>query len=367
MLIRIGDNRCHMKYQTVFVGGTFDRLHRGHEAVLVAAFTHGEKVVIGLTSDEFVAKFKFSPTRISSTPRRWGHVLPFSVRKGQLSDWLIKHDYVARAMIVALEDPYEPAASAHYDALVVTADNKKRGEEINKRRQVKGFTQVVLIEVPIVPANDGMPISATRIRNGEIDANGRLVMPDALRPELQMPLGPVLPGAEIVSSLAKNKDRVIASVGDMTTKILLDAGCWPSLAVIDGKVGRKLYPDAQVQLREGIRPCEVQFTQVTSGPGYIAKSAIDLIKKWSSQQFQLRQRVRPWEVKAVNFVIEVDGEEDLLTLPVIVYSPIDSIVYYGQPPSAGQEGGLAEVMVTSRIKLQAQELLNKFNFTSDRI
>ena len=44
------------KFSLVAMGGTFDIIHQGHLTLLANAFEISNKVIIGLTSDEFVQK-----------------------------------------------------------------------------------------------------------------------------------------------------------------------------------------------------------------------------------------------------------------------------------------------------------------------
>ena len=44
------------KFSLIAMGGTFDIIHRGHLTLLENAFEISDKVIIGLTSDEFVQK-----------------------------------------------------------------------------------------------------------------------------------------------------------------------------------------------------------------------------------------------------------------------------------------------------------------------
>ncbi|MCX6792351.1 MAG: pantetheine-phosphate adenylyltransferase [Candidatus Gottesmanbacteria bacterium] len=315
-------------YHRVFVAGTFDGLHTGHNAILTAACNAGEEVTVGLTSDLFVKNFK---KNIS--------VAPFEDRKKSLEQWLSSHGFGDKALIIPIDDPYEPAASlTDLEVLVVTHDNKSRGEEINRIRKEKGLVPLGLLEIPLVPAQDQNPVSSTRVRGGEIDKTGRLIMPDNLRPELGKPMGQVLIGDAIGSSIEAHRNGVIVTVGDITTKTLLTAGVTPSLSIVDFLVERKPYPE----LDGRFAAMNIFRVRVTSGPGYIAKEAIGVIQKWASH---------PEE----KIVLAVSGEEDLLALPAIAYGPLGAVVYYGQPGK-----GLVEVVVTQEKQAEAKELLNKF-------
>ncbi len=325
-------------YHHVFVGGTFDGLHKGHEAILTAAFSQGEHVTVGLTSDEFVQKLKNSHGSIKS----------FEERKQALVAWLTQKGWVTQAVIIGINDKYEPAASdKELTALVVTAQNKNTGEEINDLRKKRGLAAFTLLEVLIVPAEDGQPISSTRVRSGEIDPTGKYVMPETLRSELQKPLGRMLTGQAISDTLSKLDGRTVITVGDVVTKTFLDAGVFPALAVIDLRVSRK--PDQQLAHLGANRP------HIPSGPGSISKEAIAAIGTWAESQ----QKSNKPEV------IVIDGEEDLLVLPVILAAPLESLVYYGQPPlrqgSEGQAAGVVEVEVTIEKKKEMTELLKKFS------
>jgi pantetheine-phosphate adenylyltransferase len=316
-------------YHRVFVAGTFDGLHTGHDAILKTACEAGEEVTVGLTSDLFVRNFK---KNIS--------VAPFEDRKKSLEQWLAGHGYGDRALIIAIDDPYEPAASlTDLEVLVVTPTNKSTGEEINRIRKEKGLIPLGLLVVPLVPAADEKPISSTRVRDGEIDKTGRLIMPDNLRPELTKPLGQVLIGDSIGSSIETHRNGVIITVGDITTKTLLTAGVTPSLSIVDFQVERKPYPELDGRFTS----LNIFRVNVPSGPGFIAKEAMSVIQKWS---------VHPEE----KIVLAVSGEEDLLALPAIAYGPLSSVVYYGQPGK-----GLVEIIVTQGKKEEAIALLDKFS------
>jgi len=152
-------------FKKVAVGGTFDKLHRGHKALLDRAFDVGEKVLIGLTTDRFVAEMG-KPHRTAS----------FAQRQKALMGFLSKRGLAGRAEIVPLNDAYGLTLSERaLEALVVSEETQKIGEKINKTRGAVGYCPLEIVVVSLVPAENHCPISTTSIRRGEIDRNGRLI------------------------------------------------------------------------------------------------------------------------------------------------------------------------------------------------
>ncbi len=153
------------KFRVVAVGGTFDEFHKGHKTLLEKAFEIGEKVLIGLCTDEFVKRMK-KPHVVAS----------YEKRLKELKNWLSKKGWLERAKIIPLNDPYGVTISEGcVEALVVSRETEPRAYEINQKRQEKGLKPLKIVVIEMVPAENHIPISTTRIRHGEIDREGHLI------------------------------------------------------------------------------------------------------------------------------------------------------------------------------------------------
>ena len=152
-----------MKYDAVATGGTFDHLHKGHVALLNKSFEISDHVVIGVTSDELAAREGKRPD------------LPYSQRVSQLEAYLLLNYPGKRFTITRLDDYFNPGiASPEIQAIVVSPETASRVSVANRIRAAKGVPPLSIVVVKYVLAEDGQRISSTRIRNGEIDSDGRV-------------------------------------------------------------------------------------------------------------------------------------------------------------------------------------------------
>ncbi len=151
-------------FPVVATGGTFDEIHAGHIALLSRAFQTGEKVIIGVTSDEFARK----------RGKRLNH--NFERRLENLKRMIRKEFGNVRYEIAKLNGDFGPAVTTgDVDALVASSETQAKGRLLNKMRAERGLKLLKIIEVDLVRAEDGSPISSTRIRAGEIDSRGRVL------------------------------------------------------------------------------------------------------------------------------------------------------------------------------------------------
>jgi cytidyltransferase-like protein len=153
------------KFEIVAVGGTFDMFHRGHRALLRKAFKIGNRVLIGLCSDEFLKKL-----------RKPHNIAPYAERLKGLKNFLKRKGVLKRAEILPLNDPYGVTLSMkELDAIVVSDETEARAREINEKRENFGLPPLHIIAVRMVLSEDHYPISSSRIWFEEIDREGNLL------------------------------------------------------------------------------------------------------------------------------------------------------------------------------------------------
>lgn len=159
-------------------------------------------------------------------------------------------------------------------------------------------------------------------------------LPDSLREQLKTPLGILLPEDTVTKENIQkhlSDDSYIITVGDRTTEKMIEYGLIPSLQIIDG-----------IEKREKRKPITLENTTeltVDNPPAEITVPSIDLIQEALTMKSPVR--------------ILVNGEEDLLVLPVCLYAPENAVVLYGQPNE-----GLVIVKITPEIKNKAQRTLD---------
>jgi len=165
-----------------------------------------------------------------------------------------------------------------------------------------------------------------------------LQLPDDLRDQLKNPLGNLIsdndPNKEnIIKKISA--ESIIISVGDRTTENMLQLGLKPQIQFIDGiekRNQRIVSTDDAVNTNLSCR----------NPPGEITEESIQVIQKAFSSELPVR--------------ITVDGEEDLLVLPVCIFAPENSVVMYGQPNE-----GLVIVHITPEIRAKVQKILDAMN------
>jgi len=153
------------KFQTVLVGGTFDEFHKGHRILIMKAFEVGDRVMIGLSSDQLAREL-----------RKNHDVASYEQRLRELRNFLKLGGVFDRAKVVPLDTPYGITLSTTIaEALVVSRETESVGITINKKRRASGLKPLELVVIDMVSAEDNIPISSTRIRHGEIDREGHVL------------------------------------------------------------------------------------------------------------------------------------------------------------------------------------------------
>jgi len=165
-----------------------------------------------------------------------------------------------------------------------------------------------------------------------------LKLPENLREQLKIPLGDLIKEENVNKENILNKissESIVMTVGDMTTENMINLGIIPEVQIVDGleKRDKRLVPtDDTVNTNLSCK----------NPPGEITEESTQVIQKAFSSKSPVR--------------IIINGEEDLLVLPVCILAPENSVVMYGQPNE-----GLVVVHITPEIRAKVQKILDVMN------
>lgn len=331
-----------MKYKHSAVGGTFDHLHEGHKYIIDFALEHAETVSIAIATTKLYEHKQFNKT-----------IEHFSYRKQALEDYLHSKKALSRVNFSELNDIYGSTLTDNsLDSIVVTAETEPNAVRINEERKKKGLAPLALLTCPLVKGDDNEIIRSTNIRGGIINRAGEsyaslfthdiLYLPKALRKELRKPLSnPILrendfKTAKAAANTLKNSPVLSIGVGDIVNKTLIEVGFTPDIQIIDFKTRRQdIQPDT----------VNIQEPRYQNEAGTLVRSTI----------IQLNTTIRKFMRNKVKQTLVIDGEEDLLTLPAILLSPLHTYIVYGQ-----FEQGIVIIEVTEDLKEKIRKIINQF-------
>lgn len=160
-----------------------------------------------------------------------------------------------------------------------------------------------------------------------------LILKKEGRKYLKKPLGKLYPSLEDVD-IKILQNNFIISIGDATTKNLLDAGIIPRIGIIDNRIERKISRHT------------IEYNAITlnadNPPGTITDELWDTI----GEAFEIA-------IKS-NVLITVNGEEDLAVIPSALISNENAIILYGQP------GEGIVIVKANEIKEKEKEIMDNF-------
>jgi len=343
-----------MNFNHVVCGGTFDHLHRGHKKLLKNCFIEGKKVTIGLASGALLRHKQYK-----------GSIQSYTLRKKQILDYALSQQ--KEVTVVRLTNIFGPTITDNsFEALFVTKDTAQGAKMINIKRKELGMKPLSVRIIPFVYDESHEKISSERIRQGVISRDGKsyyscllskeeFILPDSLKRELRHPMGRIfssfshLPQRYFFSLTTvctkktqkqNNQHSIHISIGDVITGELQKNGIFPSISVIDGKTQRKA-----LTIKELSKIKQLDCSYALNPKGAIQRHAVKEI-------YTLLAMGHSQATKQ----LYIDGEEDLLTLPFILFAPLGSYIWYGQ-----RGVGAVCVKVTEKQKEKVYNLLQKFD------
>ena len=332
-----------IKFNHIVLGGTFDHFHAGHKVLLKKAFELGKNVTIGISTEKLY-KDKFLFETIES----------YEIRKKSVEKFIKK--YLTNGRGVDIISLFEFRGGAdnikNIEAIIVSKSTYPNALIINQLREKNKLPLLRIVIADDVLADDGKLISSERIRAGEIDRTGQvysnffkktLVLSEAFKEKLRKPMGKIYKSVGAIFTLSAGRQEspkkpvMVITVGDIIAMELEKKGLVPDVKIIDYKT-RRVSLKGTVPFKKG--------QSLINQPGTINPQAAKAIKS----------AINKYLIEGKKQTIIINGEEDLLALPAILFAPLNSLVLHGH-----WQYGIIVVSITETIKTKALNLLKKIS------
>ncbi|HVZ12805.1 MAG TPA: pantetheine-phosphate adenylyltransferase [Patescibacteria group bacterium] len=324
------------KYTSGILGGTFDHLHAGHRHFLNTALAQSEHLTIGLTANEFSRGKQFSIS-----------IEDYEKRHSTLRNFLDSSGHIDRYEIIEINDPFGTSiTNPNIDAIFVTEHGASNAKLINEKRHENGLNTLPIEHVDFLTGPDEKTISSTRIRAGEIDRIGNpyitifdadLALPTDLRDKTsKIPAGDLVRDNNQLKEIAKSAFYLVA-VGDVSSEKLTELGRQADVSIVDGQTKRGAHESRYFSLENG--------EGIKNTAGTVSREAALKYQEVQAEFFENKQPE----------IFVIDGEEDLMPLPITLLAPLRTTLVYGMP-----DQGAVVVKIDETTKKSVVDLLAKF-------
>ncbi len=147
-------------------------------------------------------------------------------------------------------------------------------------------------------------------------------MSEKIKLQLKAPLGELIPDREvtkaaILARITKSKyPTILVSIGDRSTERLNEFSVPHSLEIID-------------RIEERKSRTEIPFSASVEKILYAKNEAGTISSQALTSLASALAQIE--EDPAIPIRLQIEGEEDLLTLPVLAFFPPETVILYGQP------------------------------------
>lgn len=313
------------QYRAIGMGGTFDHFHSGHRHFLDFAAALADTLVVGITTPE-LSTHKVSAEQIES----------FEQRQKSVEEYLTQNNIAHE--IFRLNDVYGPTLQAgKVDAIAVTEQTVSGGAVINAQRSTLGLPELPVHVCSLLHDLSGELISSTRVRRGKINRAGLIYATPiqdglVLTPE-QSAAFTTAQGPVVLTVDPTQLTMPTLVVGDIVSETFVQHH-WPaSLYIFDRRSARKQYESATLQELVAA----TSSTTIANPAGQISKDAVTWLQQFCDN-LTAQQMTTP-------SVLQIEGEEDLITVAIVLLAPLGVRLYYGQPHQ-----GMIELQITEAVK-----------------